>query len=67
PDKLTAYRLTPGEVIAAVRAQNVLLAVGEINQAPAPKGVEYAATVITRGRLTTTEEFGNVVVRAQPD
>ena len=67
PDKLTAYRLTPGEVIAAVRAQNVLLAVGEINQPPSPKGMEYAATVITRGRLTSPEEFGNVVVRAQAD
>ena len=67
PDKLAAYRLTPGEVIAAVRAQNVLLAVGEINQPPAPSGMEYAATVITRGRLATTEEFGAVVVRAQTD
>ncbi|MEK9803581.1 MAG: efflux RND transporter permease subunit, partial [Curvibacter sp.] len=67
PDKLAAYRLTPGEVIAAVRAQNVLLAVGELNQPPAPRGMEYAATVITRGRLTTPEEFGNVVVRAQGD
>jgi hydrophobe/amphiphile efflux-1 (HAE1) family protein len=67
PDKLSAYRLTPGEVIAAVRTQNVLLAVGEINQPPSPSGMEYAATVITRGRLTTPEEFGNVVVRAQSD
>lgn len=67
PDKLTGYRLTPGDVIAAVRAQNVLLAVGEVNQPPAPKGMEYAATVITRGRLTTPEEFGAVVVRSQSD
>ena len=67
PDKLSAYRLTPGDVIAAVRAQNVLLAVGEVNQPPAPRGMEYAATVVTRGRLTTPEEFGAVVVRAQPD
>jgi multidrug efflux pump len=67
PDKLAAYRLTPGEVVAAVRAQNTLLAVGEINQPPAPSGMEYAATVITRGRLVTPEEFGNVVVRAQSD
>jgi multidrug efflux pump len=67
PDKLSAYRLTPGEVIAAVRAQNVLLAVGEVNQPPAPRGMEYAATVITRGRLATPEDFGDVVVRAQAD
>jgi multidrug efflux pump len=67
PDKLAAYRLTPGEVMQAVRAQNVQLAVGEINQPPAPAGMEYAATVITRGRLSTPEEFGAVVVRAQTD
>jgi len=67
PDRLAAYRLTPGEVIAAVRAQNVLLAVGELNQPPAPRGMEYAATVVTRGRLLTPEDFGNVVVRAQAD
>jgi len=67
PDKLGAYRLTPGDVIQAVRAQNVLLAVGEVNQPPAPAGMEFAATVITRGRLATPEDFGAVVVRAQPD
>ncbi len=67
PDKLAGYRLTPGDVISAVRAQNVLLAVGEVNQPPAPRGMEYAATVITRGRLATPEEFGGVVVRAQSD
>ena len=67
PDKLTGYRLTPGDVIQAVRAQNVLLAVGEVNQPPAPRGMEYAASVITRGRLSTPEEFGAVVVRSQPD
>lgn len=67
PDKLAAYKLSPGEVIAAVRAQNVLLAVGEVNQPPAPAGMEYAASVITRGRLATPEEFGAVVVRAQSD
>ncbi len=67
PDRLAAYRLSPGDVTQAVRAQNVLLAVGEVNQPPAPSGMEYAATVITRGRLATPEEFGAVVVRAQPD
>lgn len=67
PDKLASYKLSPSDVIAAVRAQNVLLAVGEVNQPPAPAGMEYAASVITRGRLSTPQEFGNVVVRAQSD
>jgi hydrophobe/amphiphile efflux-1 (HAE1) family protein len=67
PDKLASYKLSPSDVIAAVRAQNVLLAVGEVNQPPAPAGMEYAASVITRGRLSTPKEFGDVVVRAQSD
>ena len=67
PEKLNSFRLAPGDVIQAVRAQNVQLAVGEINEPPAKQGMEYAATIVTRGRLATTEEFGDVVVRAQPD
>lgn len=67
PEKLTNFKLTPGDVIQAVKAQNVQLAVGEINQAPAKTGMEYAASIVMRGRLTTPEEFGNVIVRAQAD
>ncbi|MDX9707453.1 MAG: efflux RND transporter permease subunit [Azospira sp.] len=67
PEKLESFRMTPGDVIAAVRSQNVQLAVGEINQPPARQGMEYAASIVMRGRLTTTEEFGNIIVRAQPD
>jgi hydrophobe/amphiphile efflux-1 (HAE1) family protein len=67
PEKLNSFRLTPGDVIQAVKSQNVQLAVGEINQSPAKQGMEYAATIVTSGRLSTVEEFGNVIVRAQSD
>ena len=67
PEKLDSLKLTPGDVIQAVRSQNVQLAVGEVNQPPAKQGMEYAASIVTRGRLSTAEEFGNVIVRAQAD
>ncbi|MBI5781590.1 MAG: efflux RND transporter permease subunit [Rhodocyclales bacterium] len=67
PDKLDSFQVTPGDVINAVAAQNVLLAVGEVNAPPSVPGMEYAATVVTRGRLKTPQEFGEVIVRAKPD
>ncbi len=67
PNKLTAYGLTPGEALRAVRAQNVQLATGELNQAPALPGQELAATIVTQGKLVTPEEFGNIILRAKAD
>lgn len=63
PSKLAGFQMSPGEALAAVRAQNVQLATGEIGQLPAPKGQQLAATVVTQGRYTTPEEFGNIVLR----
>ena len=63
PAKLAGFQLSPAEALAAVRAQNVQLATGEIGQLPAPKGQQFAASVITRGRYSTPEEFGNIVLR----
>ncbi len=67
PDRLQAFNLAPGDVMAAVRSQNVQLATGEVGQAPAAKGQQFNAVIVTRGRLVTPEEFGEVIVRAAPD
>jgi multidrug efflux pump len=67
PEQLVSYRLTPNDVKRALQAQNVQLATGELNQAPASPGAQVNAVIVTRGRLTTPEEFGNVVVRAAAD
>ncbi len=67
PERLYAYSLTPGDVARAVRAQNVQLATGELGQLPALIGQQLNAVIVTRGRLSTPEEFGNVIVRANPD
>ena len=67
PEKLNAYNLSPGEVMRAVRAQNVELATGEIGQAPAAPGQQMSAAIVTRGRLSTPEEFGDILIRTQPN
>jgi multidrug efflux pump len=67
PEKLQAYNLSPADVTRAVRAQNVELATGELGQAPAAAGQQLNAVIVTRSRLSTPEEFGNILVRTQPD
>ncbi|MEW5781763.1 MAG: efflux RND transporter permease subunit [Pseudomonadota bacterium] len=64
PDRLQAFNLTPADVAKAVRAQNVQLATGELGAIPAVPGQEIAATIITKSRLATPEEFGDIIVRA---
>ncbi len=63
PEQLNAYGLTPADVKRALQAQNVQLATGELNQAPGAPGAQVNAVIVTRSRLSTAEEFGNVVVR----
>ncbi|HTY98617.1 MAG TPA: efflux RND transporter permease subunit, partial [Rhodocyclaceae bacterium] len=65
--KLHSYNLAPSDVAAAVRAQNVELATGELGQAPAAAGQQFNAVIVTRGRLVTPEQFGDIIVRAKPD
>ena len=67
PAQLTSYGLTPADVKSALQAQNVQLATGELNQTPAGPGAQVNAVIVTRGRLSTPEEFGNVVIRALPN
>ncbi|MDO9054610.1 MAG: efflux RND transporter permease subunit [Gallionella sp.] len=66
-DKLQHYNLSPSDVAAAVRAQNVELATGELGQVPALPGQQLNAVIVTKGRLSTPEEFGNIIVRTNPD
>ncbi len=66
-DKLYAYNLTPGDVKKAVSAQNIQLAMGELGQLPAAPGQQLNAIIVTKSRLSSPEEFGNIIVRAKPD
>ena len=67
PEKLHSYNLSPGDVSAAVRAQNTQMAIGELGQLPAAPGQQLNAVIVTPSRLTTAKEFGNIIVRANPD
>ncbi|WP_297323632.1 efflux RND transporter permease subunit, partial [uncultured Bartonella sp.] len=63
PDKLAQYNLTPTDVINAVQEQNNQYPVGRIGEQPDIHGAfTYSAT--TQGRLVTTEEFGNIILRS---
>lgn len=63
PEKLTANNLTATDVVNQLRSQNRLLPAGKIGGAPAPEGQEYTFTVQLQGRLTSTQEFENIILR----
>ena len=63
PDKMAARDLSAGDVLRAVREQNVQVAAGQLGQPPAPDGSQFQYTLITRGRLLTPDEFGEIVLR----
>ena len=66
PSKLAARNLTTSDVVAAVREQNVQVAAGTVGAPPAPKGTEFQLAVNTQGRLSTEEQFADIIVRADP-
>ena len=67
PNKLDTYKLTPPEVVAALRAQNQQVAVGQIGGNPAVKGQQINASVIAQQRLQTPEQFRQIVIRSNTD
>src|SRR4051794_3978158 len=67
PDRLQALGLTVIDLVNAVKSQNLLQPSGQIGGPPAPKGTEFTYMVKTRGRMLTPEEFGQIIVRANPD
>ncbi len=67
PAKLLGFNLSAADVTAAIRAQNVQVSAGEIGSLPNIAGQGIAATVVVNGQLSTVEQFGNVVLRANAD
>jgi hydrophobic/amphiphilic exporter-1 (mainly G- bacteria), HAE1 family len=67
PDQLAKLGITVPEIVSAIQAQNTVNPAGQIGGAPIPKGQEYTYTVRAQGRLTSAEEFGNVILREMPD
>jgi HAE1 family hydrophobic/amphiphilic exporter-1 len=63
PDKLAKLGLTPTDVISAIKDQNLQASGGKVGAAPTPKDQQFTETVSAPGRLVTTEEFENIIVR----
>jgi HAE1 family hydrophobic/amphiphilic exporter-1 len=67
PDQLAKLGITVTEIVSAIQAQNTVNPAGTIGGPPAPKGQEYTYAVLAQGRLTSPEQFGEIVVREIPD
>jgi multidrug efflux pump len=68
PNKLSSHNLTASDVVQSIREQNVQVAAGVLGAPPTNTGsTAFQLLVNTQGRLTTEEEFGNIVVRAAKD
>ena len=67
PGKLNTYKMAPAEVIAAIRAQNAQVAVGQLGGTPAIDGQQINATITAQDRLQTPEQFRAIVLRSNVD
>jgi HAE1 family hydrophobic/amphiphilic exporter-1 len=67
PNKLAKLSVTVPQIVQAMQVQNTVNPSGQIGGEPVPGGQEYTYTVQTQGRLVTPEEFGDIVIRANPD
>src|ERR1700704_3885237 len=67
PDQLAKLGITVPDIITAVQKQNNVNPAGQVGGEPIPSGQKFTYTVRAQGRLQTPEEFGEIVVRANPD
>ena len=67
PDQLAKLGITVPEITQALQVENNVNPAGQIGGEPIPHGQEFAYTVLTQGRLTTAEEFGDIILRANQD
>jgi len=67
PFKLAAVKLNPGDVTAAIQSQNTQVAAGQIGGQPSGRDQMLTATVTSRSRLNTPEQFRRIVLKTQPD
>jgi hydrophobe/amphiphile efflux-1 (HAE1) family protein len=67
PQKVSARGLSAGEVVRAIREQNVQVAAGVVGAPPMPEKVDYQLSVNARGRLANEEEFGEIIIKTGSD
>jgi hydrophobe/amphiphile efflux-1 (HAE1) family protein len=66
-NRLTNLSLSPGDIISAIEAQNVVAPIGRVGARPAANDVQFQINLQTQGRLVTADQFGEIVLRANPD
>jgi hydrophobic/amphiphilic exporter-1 (mainly G- bacteria), HAE1 family len=67
PDRLAKLGITVPEIASAIQAQNAVNPAGQVGSEPVPKGQQFTYSVRAQGRLTSPEEFGEIVVRESPN
>jgi HAE1 family hydrophobic/amphiphilic exporter-1 len=67
PDQLAKLGVTVPQITSALQTQNTVNPSGQIGGEPVPNGQEMTYTVRTQGRLVTAEQFGNIILRSNPD
>ncbi|MDY0882790.1 efflux RND transporter permease subunit [Dongia soli] len=67
PNKLTNYKITPGDVKAAILAQNAQVSAGQLGGAPSIKGQQLNATITAQSRLQTPQQFEEILLRTNTD
>ena len=67
PDKVAARGLTASDVLNAVREQNIQVSAGQLGAEPMPNGSDFLTLINAKGRLGSTEEFSNVVIKTGAD
>ena len=64
PNRLASRSMTSDDVVNAIREQNVQVSAGQLGAEPSPNKPDFLTSINVRGRLTTPEEFGNIVLKS---
>ncbi|WP_421863515.1 multidrug efflux RND transporter permease subunit [Motiliproteus sp.] len=67
PKKMTSFSITPDEIVSAIQSQNAQLATGELGALPSPANQQINATVLVPSRLSTVDEFGQIILRSSSE
>ncbi|TYC58686.1 efflux RND transporter permease subunit [Rhodobacterales bacterium] len=67
PDRLVSLGMTPSDFISAVEDQNIQVAAGQIGAPPVPSGQQFQYTIKAKGRLTSVQEFKDIILRTGSD
>ncbi len=67
PDLMRIRNLTPTDVLSAIQSQNMEVSAGNVGAAPQSSGEAFQYTLTTRGQLNSVAQFGNIIIRSNPD